>query len=122
MKKQTVTGILTPIIWNKRGKPIKFSIFSDEGEDLVIKEYRYKIPLQRLLNKRVQAIGEIFNNKYGDRFIKLKKIKELTDPNSPSFQMNSTKGEHYWDEEFSVNVPKGYQTLDIFEPSYNFAS
>ncbi len=121
-KKQTVVGTLIPITWDRKGRAIRFSIYSDEGEDFIIKEYRYKGRLQRLLNKRVQAIGIVSSNKHDDKFIKLKRIKELTEPSSPSVQVRVPQNGGLWDDEFSINVPKGYEGSEILEPSFSFAS
>ncbi|MCB9091186.1 MAG: hypothetical protein H6621_10905 [Halobacteriovoraceae bacterium] len=121
-KNQTVVGVLTPITWDRKGKVVKFSIYSDDGEDIVIKEYKHRDRLQRLLSKRVQAIGNIFRNKYGDKFIKLKRIKELTGPTSPAVHTNRTLAVSLWDEELSINVPKEYDHIGVLEPAYSFAS
>ena len=119
---QTIIGTLIPITWDRKGRAIRFSIYSSDGEDFIIKDYRFKSRLQRILNKNVQAVGEVSSNKYDEKFIKLKKIKELTGPSSPSMQVKVPKNQGLWDEEFVVNIPKNYENTEILEPRFSFAS
>jgi len=119
-KNQTLVGELSPIAWDRKSRVIKFSIYSNEGENIIIKEYRYKSRLQRLLNKKVEVTGEITHNMYGDNFIKLKTIKELVESSSSSNQFSDLHAAQLWDDRFSINVPRKHQAPDIFKPSYNF--
>ncbi len=120
-KKQTIIGTLIPIAWDRKGKAIKFSIYSNEGEDIILKEYRYKNRLKRLLNKKVEVTGEVTHNKYGDKFIKLKTIKDFLDSSSSSMYLRDLQSGQLWDEDFSIHIPKKHQLPDILESSYSFA-
>ncbi len=120
-KSQTVVGTLVPIAWDRRGKPIKFSIYSDEGEDLIVKEYHHKNQLRNLKNRRVLAEGVLYSNRRGDKFIKLKKIEEILGPNSPSENIPYSIFSDLWEGEFSLNIPKEYANSFQLETSLDFA-
>ena len=107
-KDQSVTGILNPIHWDRHGNIKQFSIYTDEEEDIIIEGYLDKRKLEKLLNKRVLAKGQIRTNEDGEKFIKLKSIKELTGPTSPAINLVSPIETSFWNEEYSLSIPREY--------------
>lgn len=107
-KTQTIFGVLNPIMWDRRGKVKKFSIYSSEDEDIIIEGYRNRHKLKALLNRRVEAQGLIRMNDDGEKIIRLNQIKEITGPNSPAMMSPSNLDSSIWNEEFSVSIPRKY--------------
>ena len=103
-----VIGILNPIRWDKAGRVRQFSIYSDSEEDIIIEGYRNREKLKKLLNKRILATGQVRTNEYGEKFIKLKKIDELTGPSSPAVSLIRPPDIGFWNEEYSLMVPREY--------------
>ena len=85
---------------------MKFSIYSDTEEDIIIDNYKNKRKLKKLLNKRVQAKGKVQTNKWGDKYIRIKSIKELADPESPPENLLETPRSHLWIEDYPLSFPK----------------
>jgi hypothetical protein len=110
-KTKVVIGTLNPIMWDKKGKVKKFSIYSFEEEDIIIEGYRNRSKLKSLLNKKVEARGSIRRNEDGEKVIKLTKIKELKNPSTPSQNLTPEINLGMWSEEFSVSIPKDYAVL-----------
>ena len=121
-KPRTVVGTLVPISWDRRGKPIQFSIYSDDGEDLIVKDYRNKSRLRALRNKRVEAKGFIYYNRRGDKMIKLRKIEEIASPHSPSELASPISFSDHWEGDFSLNIPKEYANSYHLRTEFDFAS
>ncbi len=107
-KTETVIGTLNPIMWDRRGKIKKFSIYSYEDEDIIIEGFRNRAKLKNLLNKKVEAKGIIRVNEDGEKLIKLTNIRELTGPSSPGLNITPSLATGVWNEEFSVSIPKHY--------------
>jgi hypothetical protein len=107
-KDQSITGTLNPIHWDRHGNIKKFSIYSDDQEDIIIEGYTNKTKLEKLLNKRVFAKGQVRTDEYGDKFIKLKSIKELTGPTSPAISLVRPIEPGLWGEEYSLSISKDY--------------
>ncbi len=107
-----ITGILNPIKWYGNGKIKEFSIYSNE-EDIIIEGYRKKRKLENLLNKLVVAKGQIRIGESGEKFIKLKSIKELKSPTSPPANLIKPR-ESIFGEEYSVLIPKEYAFIKLY--------
>jgi hypothetical protein len=105
-KKECIIGILNPIMWDKRGRIKKFSIYSQD-EDIIIEGYKNRERLKNLLNKKVEAKGQVTINEDGEKFIRLDKIRELEGPNSPAMNIYPASA---WmlNEEYSVCIPTDY--------------
>lgn len=107
-KDQSVTGTLNPIHWDRHGRIKQFSIYSEDEEDIIIEGYPNKKKLEKLLNKRVLAKGQVRTNEDEEKFIKLKSIKELTGPTSPAISLVKPIEPGFWNEEYSLSIPKEY--------------
>ena len=107
-KDQSITGILNPIHWNRHGRIKQFSIYSEDEEDIIIEGYSNKRKLEKLLNKRVLAKGQVRTNGDGEKFINLKSIEELTGPTSPAISLIRPIKSGFWNEEYSLSIPKEY--------------
>ena len=104
-KEQTVFGTLNPIMWNRHGQAIKFAIYSEDEEDIIIEDFKHKRKLEKLVNKTVQASGVIRVNDDGEKYIKLKRIRELSGPTSPTTPSPWTK-KSFWTDEFAIRIPQ----------------
>ena len=98
-KEKSITGTLNPIRWDKNGRIKQFSIYSEEEEDVIIEHFQNKRKLTKLLNKRVIAVGKVRLDEEGNKYIKLKNIKELTGPTSPAINLVKPIDAGLWNEE-----------------------
>ncbi len=117
---QNIIGTLNPIHWDRKGKIKQFSIYSEDEEDIIIEGYQNKSKLKKLLNKRVLATGTVRTDDNGQKFIYLKKIKELTGPTSPAISLVKPPDLGLWNEEYSLSIPKEYALAQYnqFSESY----
>ncbi len=112
----SIVGIVNPIEWNSNGKIKKFSIYTTDEEDIIVEsslDFRQFRRLKSLLNKKVEATGRIYANDEGEKYIKLKRIRELTRPSAPAVNtFYPNKLEHaLWPEEFAINFPQGWEAI-----------
>ncbi len=107
-KEKSIIGTLNPIRWDKNGRIKQFSIYSEEEEDVIIENFQNKRKLTKLLNKRVIAVGKVRLDEDGNKYIKLKSIKELTGPTSPAINLVKPIEAGLWNEEYSLSIPKEY--------------
>jgi transcription termination factor Rho len=105
---QSITGTLNPINWDRFGKIKQFSIYSEDEEDIIVVSYSNKRKLEKLLNKRVLAKGQVKIDENGDKYIRLKSIKELTGPTSPAINLAKPIESTFWNDEYSLSIPKDY--------------
>ena len=77
-KYEKVCGIVTPIDWDRNGKPCKYSLYTLDEEDIIIEAEHLKKKIKRLANKYVEVTGNIYTNVLGDRVIYARKIKRLS--------------------------------------------
>ena len=73
----TLEGVLNPIDWDSEGSPTQFSIYSDDEEDYIIKNYPKPKKLKKLLSKRVRAQGRQGINSYGEKVIYTTRLQEM---------------------------------------------
>ena len=104
-KEQTFIGILTPINWDKNGRVKKFSIYSENSEDILIEGHPQMKKLKSLLKKRVLAKGQIRIDKNGVKHIKLISIKEIKNSTSPMKNRIRSMELSPWSEEYPLSIP-----------------
>lgn len=107
---QIITGSINPISWDKYDNPKDFSIYTSDEEDFIIKGVSRKI-LLGYLGSTVIAKGNVSVNSHGEKVIKVKSLKPITNlPSggesnnfyveySPSVKLMST----YSDNDFTVS-------------------
>ena len=105
---QIITGVLNPIHWDRNGKIRKFSIYSEDEEDIIIEGYLNKQKLESLLSKRVLGKGKIRVNKNCEKFIRLRSIKEIAGPPPSALGQQKSTLPSLWDEEYSLKIPAQY--------------
>ncbi len=119
-KKKEIIGVLNPIEWDKEGEVKKYSIYTVDEEDIIIEEIFPNIKLKHLLNKKVLAKGILREDKEGQKFIKLKTIKQLIEPNSPATNLLKKPIFNVWPEEYELSIPKDYQFASTMNLSENY--
>jgi len=98
-----VVGAVSPIEWDKSGKPKKFSIFTEWGEDYIVINKEQDSMLKPFVNRVVEAYGYIHKNDDGDKFLSLKKLSLVGYPGSTPAETQP----HTYDlfEEYPVHIP-----------------
>lgn len=96
IKYKTITGSLNPIKWNKQGKAIGFSIFTSEDEDIIIESYSDLKRLRKYSGYFVKVQGRIRINDFGDKSIKLFKIRKV--------KMNKDLNKNLFIDDFYLEV------------------
>lgn len=102
---QSVTGILNPIEWDSKGVSTKFSIYSDDEEDILLEGPITRKKIEGLVNKRVVATGSVRLNEYGEKLMRVERIEKQNGPNSCALQLPKNDLLQFWGEEYSVEVP-----------------
>src|SRR5690606_27442521 len=105
-KEHRVVGTLNPIRWNHKGKVIEYAIFSEHEEDIIIEYSPSKKTLDRFLNKKILAIGYLRKNKYGEKFIKIKSIKEFSSQGTPTPVKKIRDEVDWYLQEYPLNLPE----------------
>ncbi|MFT6068010.1 MAG: hypothetical protein ACJAT2_002206 [Bacteriovoracaceae bacterium] len=77
-----VVGAMSPIEWDEDGKPIRYSIFTEWGEDYLITNNSQSKRLKQYQNRIVEAYGYVHLNEYGEKFLNLKKVNLIGYPGS----------------------------------------
>lgn len=98
-----VVGALSPIEWDKDGIPIKFSIFTEWGEDYIIANKHQAVRFKPYLNSIVEALGKIYSNEYDDKLFHVKKINLIGFPGSTP-QVNQIFSNDLY-HELPVHIP-----------------
>lgn len=105
---ETIRGILNPIRWDKYGRVTQYSIYSEEEEDIIILDRVHRKKLEKLVNQHVQAKGKVIQVDEDTKYLRLKNIKALTGPNTPLNPHFGSFDKNFWDEEYSLSIPKEY--------------
>ncbi len=98
-----VVGAVSPIEWDKSGKPKKFTIFTEWGEDYIIINKNQDSMLKPYLNRVVEAYGHVHKNDDGDKFLSLKKLNLLGFPGSTPAENQPHINDLY--EEYALHIP-----------------
>ena len=114
VNKQTVTvvGTVTPIGWDLKGNPIKFSIYTRDDEDLIVENSSLNHKLCSLLNRTVEATGRLYKNRDKENCMRVEKIQELRGPSSAAPAILSTVHENNFYEEYTINAPNSFKLTD----------
>lgn len=118
-EKVSVVGTVTPIGWDYKDHAIRYSIFTHDQEDLIVENSTLNHKLSLLLNSVVEATGVLYENKDGEKCMRLEKVQGLRGPSSPA----PATVNNGWYEEFSINVPNKLAILkrDIIFDQYGEA-
>ena len=111
----TVVGTVTPIAWDRNGKAKTFSIYTHDEEDLIIENSSLNHKLCLLLNRTVEATGNLYINKEGEKCMRLDKVRGIRGPSSPAPASAYPKPNN-WYEEYSINIPRDVTVLSDNEP------
>jgi hypothetical protein len=98
-KDVSIYGFFNPLSWGEDDIPTKFSIYTDEEEDIVIHSSLSWPVLKNYCGKRVEAHGTLGVDEDGNTSLHLKKIKELKGP------ANSAQTQVGYMEEASLALP-----------------
>lgn len=74
-RNKLVEGIVTPISWNEKGDVRLFSLFTSEGEDILIDSEEFFDTLHMLIGKSISIYGTLYRTNYGAQIIYPKRIK-----------------------------------------------
>lgn len=79
MKTQNATleGFVTPIHWNNLNEPVGFSLYTEEGEDIVIKTRKGLKMLKNLIMQKIKIVGTLVNAKDEDDEKEIVDIKQI---------------------------------------------
>ncbi len=115
-KLKILYGTVTPCDWDKEDKPISFSLFTPQEEDILLKGDHLKSKFLKLMNKHVEVIGEERTNVFGEKYVLVKKIRRL---NFPEFQLlyrNKLDNNYYELKEYAPSIAKS--VLENIENQY----
>ena len=79
-KQDVAEGLITPIDWDNNGTPCQFSLYTATEEDIIIDAPQMKRRLNNLINKPVIIRGHLYQNNWGEKVIRAKKIRPLKHP------------------------------------------
>ncbi|MEI8347334.1 MAG: hypothetical protein WCG27_07700 [Pseudomonadota bacterium] len=76
---RTLEGVILPITWNRYNQAKDFSIFTEEGDDILIDSYSAASmkKIKGNLNSRVEVQGQIYDTDMGDKIIRVCKVKKI---------------------------------------------
>lgn len=72
-KYKTIRGTITPISWDKQGKIVKYSIYTEDDEDILLKGGGLEKVFKRLKNKRVKIFGDFLSRLNEIKVLQVKK-------------------------------------------------
>ena len=94
-------GVVTPISWDKNGRPKLFSLYRDNEEELVLHPLHSSISIDIFINKRVVVYGEKVNEQ--ELFFDEVKLKDARVYENRAKPLHSDE-----DDEFPINLPQFY--------------
>jgi hypothetical protein len=71
----SVSGIITPISWDKNDNVRGISIFTSDDEDIIISDATYFKKLRKLINKYVTVEGRVISNGFVRKMISVTKFR-----------------------------------------------
>lgn len=95
-------GIVTPISWDQYGYPIKFSLFMNQEEELVLSPLDSSLSIGKFVNRRVVISGE----KITDETLCVYKI-QIKDENFSGHVLNNKTPVNC--DEFQLHVPQFFK-------------
>ena len=105
-----VVGAISPIDWDCKGKPTRYSIFTEWGEDYLITNNSQEKKLKPYMNRVVEAYGIVHLNDYGEKFFNLKKLNVIGYPGSTP--LSPLIDDHELSPELPLHFPYQDTVLD----------
>lgn len=92
---KTFYGVLTPSEWDEKDRPINFSLFTINEEDIPMEAPHLKKKLLKLSNRPVEVIGKIKRDSFGDKYLFVKKIRRINYPDFKLLTQNKNECDIY---------------------------
>lgn len=78
MNSQNYVGTVTPASWDDRGQATSFSIFTSQGEDILLDCSKEVKNLKKLSGKKVKVKGEVKKSDFYGEILKPKHIHKIS--------------------------------------------
>lgn len=97
-------GILTPTDWDEYEVPTEYSLFTIDEEDLLLQSSHLKKKFYSLVNKPVEVVAEARRNQWGDKYLRVKKIRQLKDSEYERITQNINSIPTAWMPQYQMMV------------------
>jgi hypothetical protein len=73
----TLEGVILPVTWNRQNQAQGFSIFTEDGDDILIDSISGMKKIRDNLNARVKVEGHLYDTDMGEKVIRISKVKKI---------------------------------------------
>jgi len=100
MSLQKYVGIVTPVKWSRRGDPVSFSLYTDDGEDVLLDCSKNLNKIKKLVGKRVKVKGFKYSKDCLNKLMFPKSIKKVKrEPEGKVFKIREELSD------YTLNLP-----------------
>lgn len=99
-----VIGVLNPIGWDKNGNVKKYSIYTQNEEDIIIEYIDNPELLQHFINNYVLAKGSVRIDLDGEKYIRIKHLKALAGGGPSTISRYASQNRSLLFDEFAVSA------------------